>query len=165
MEIPIADICENIPDEVGKRLTAEVLRLFCDGGLTVRVKDDGSRYRVFCYIKKSKESVILGTMDKRREFIVQLRVADRSLLDRLGDLPENVRDSMLHGPDCRGGSCRNCEAAYRFTYDGKAYHKCHTLMCNFIYRNPQEGDIVSIIEMVGNEIRFSKVGKKRAVTG
>ena len=98
-DISIADICQNIGGENGETITAEVLKLFQDNGLTYKVKDDGSRYRIFCYIKKSKESIILGTMDNRKDFIVQLRITDRTALNKLDNcfLPRmNLLVSLVH---------------------------------------------------------------------
>ena len=100
-DISITDICQNISGKIGKTITAEVLKLFQDNGLTYKVKDDGSRYRIFCCIKKSKESVILGTMDDRKDFIVQLRITDRTVLNKLDKLSENIRNSILNGPNCK----------------------------------------------------------------
>jgi len=151
----IEEICENISDETGRKLAAEILRLFTDHGFTYKVKDDGRRYRVYCNIKKSKETLILGTMDMRKDFIVQLRVTDRSILGKLDELSENVRNRMLSGPDCRGEACRDCAAKYVFEYGGREYRKCHALMCNFIFHNPVEEDIPSILSLIGNEIAYN----------
>lgn len=146
---------ENINDETGKTITAEILNLYQDNGLTFKIKDDGSRYRIFCYIKKSKESVIIGTKDCRKHFIVQLRITDRTVLNNLDDFSENIRNGMFNGPDCRGLNCRNCETVYVFNYRNNEYRKCHTLLCNFIFFNLQNQDIASLMGIIKNEIVFN----------
>ena len=151
-DISVEDICKNIDDPNGKTITAEILNLFRDNGLTYKVKDDGSRYRIFCYIKKSKESVILGTMDNRKGFIVQLRITDRTVLTKLDDLSENVRNCMLNGPNCNESCFRKCETVYVFNYRDKEYRKCRTLICNFIFKNLQNEDIASLMGLIRNEI-------------
>ena len=151
-DISIADICQNIGGENGKTITAEVLKLFQDNGLTYKVKDNGSRYRIFCYIKKSKESVILGTMDNRKGFFVQLHVTDRTILNKLDDLSENIRNSMLNGPNCKESCFRKCETVYAFGYRDKEYRKCQALICNFIFKNLQNKDIASLMGLIQNEI-------------
>ena len=151
-DISIVDICQNIGGEIGKTITSEVLKLFQDNGLTYKVKDDGSRYRIFCYIKKSKESVILGTMDNRKDFIVQLRITDRAVFNNLDDLSENIRNSMLNGPNCKESCFRKCETVYAFGYRDKEYRKCQALICNFIFKNLQNEDIASLIGLIQNEI-------------
>ena len=152
MGISIAEICENIGGETEKAITAEVLKLFVDNGLPYKIKDAGSRYRIFCYIKKSKESVILGTRDNRNGFIVQLRITDRTVLDRLDDLSENVRTGMLNGPDCKESCFRKCETVYVFGYRGKEYRKCRALSCNFVFTNLQSEDMASLMGLIQNEI-------------
>ena len=151
-DISIANICQNVGDEIGKTITAEVLKLFQDNGLTYKIKDDGSRYRIFCYIKKSKESVILGTMDNRKDFIVQLRITDRTVFNKLDKLSKKIRNSMLNGPNCKESCFRKCETVYVFNYRDKEYRKCQALICNFIFKNLQNEDISSLMGLIQNEI-------------
>lgn len=151
-DISITEICQNIGGVVGKTITAEVLKLFHNNGLTYKVRDDGSRYRIFCYIKKSKESVILGTMYNRTDFIVQLRISDRTVLNKLDELTENIRNNMLNGPNCKESCFRKCETVYAFSYRDKEYRKCQALICNFIFKNLQNEDIASLIGLIQNEI-------------
>ena len=153
-DIPIADICKNIGDENGKTMTAEVLKLFQENRLTYKIEDDGSRYRIFCYIKKSKESVILGTMDNRKDFIVQLRITDRTVLNNLDDFSENIRNSMLNGLNCKESCFRKCETIYVFVYHDKEYRKCQALICNFIFKNLHNEDIASLMGLIQNEIKY-----------
>ena len=155
-KISVADICKNIPDEIGKTITAEILSLFQANGLTFKIKDDGSRYRIFCYIKKSKESIILGTMDKRKGFIVQLRITDRSVLGKLDNLSENIKNSILNGPNCKESCFRKCETVYVFKHLNNEYRKCQALICNFIFNGLQKQDIVSLISIIKNEIVYSQ---------
>jgi len=149
----VTEICENFSDAAGKALTAEVLRLFQEHGLRIKVKD-GDKYGVCCYIKTSKESVTLG-MSSRAGFVVQLRITDRTVLGNLGGLSENVRSSMLNGPDCKESCFRKCETPYVFSFRGKEYRKCQALICNFIFRDIQSEDIPSLIGLIQNEIRHT----------
>jgi hypothetical protein len=48
--LSVEDICKNISDDTGKTVTTEILNLFQKNGLTFKIKDDSSRYRIFCYI-------------------------------------------------------------------------------------------------------------------
>lgn len=153
--ISVADVCKNINDETGKTITAEILNLFHDNGLTYKIKDDGSRYRIFCYIKKSKESIIIGTRDNRKDFIVQLRITDRTVFNKLDDFSENIRNSMLSGPNCKESCFRKCETVYVFNYRDKEYRKCQALICNFIFDSLQNQDIVSLMSIIKNEIVFN----------
>ena len=153
--ISIADMCQNIDDESGKTITAEIVKLFQENGLTCKIKDNGSRYRIFCYLKKSRESVILGTRDNRKEFLVQLRITDRSVLGRLDELPGNIRNCMLNGPNCKESCFRKCETVYVFNYHDKEYHKCQALICNFIFKDLQNEDIASLLGLIQNEIKYA----------
>ena len=151
-DIPIAEICQEIGGDIGKTITAETLKLFQDNGLTCKIRDNGSRYRISCYIKKSKESVILGTMDNRKDFIVQLRITDRTVLTKLDDLSENIRNSMLNGPNCKESCFRKCETVYAFGYRDKEYRKCQALICNFIFKDLRHEDVPSLMGLIQNEI-------------
>ena len=152
--ISVEDICKNINDETGKLITAEILNLFKDSGLTYKIKDDGSRYRIFCYIKKSRESIIIGTRDNRKGFIVQLRIADRTVLSNLDDFSENIRTGMLNGPNCKESCFRKCETVYLFNYNDREYRKCQTLLCNFIFCELKNEDIDPLMKIIKNEIIF-----------
>lgn len=135
-----------------RRLAVKIMKLFIDRGLICKIKGDGSRYRIFCYIKKCKESVILGTLDNRKDFIIQLRISDRTVFNKLDDLSENIRVSMLNGPNCKETCFRKCEKSYVFNYHNEKYRKCQALICNFIFRNIQQEDINSLLGLINNEI-------------
>lgn len=92
-------------------------------------------------------------------FKIQLRINNRSTLDRLDDFSKNIRDSILNAEPCK--ACPNSDGVftghgeYIFTYQGKEYRKCQTLCSNFKIRNLNEDDIESLTDIINREIFFT----------
>jgi len=118
-------------------------------------------YRIFCYIKKSKEALIINPIGKNfGSFELQLRIKSRNTLDKLESFSQNIINQILMSKDCRGPYCCYCGSEYSFTYNGKVYRKCHMLCDNFTFRNLKYEDIDSIIGIVQNEIACDKPGTR-----
>ncbi len=137
-------------------MTKKIIDLFTTNGLTYKIKIGyGNVHRIFCYIKKSKEALIINPIGKNfGPFELQIRIKNRNTLEKFKSFSTNVRNKMLSGKDCLAPYCCNCGSEYRFKYFGKAYHKCHMLCDNFIFNNLKNQDIDSIMDIIQDEIAF-----------
>lgn len=163
------EIAITLDNQVEKQLALAILQTFTDNGLTYQIrtawkaKDDTNpeSYRVFCYIKKSKEALILNTKYyDTGSFLLQIRILNSSTFDKLGVYSENVRNQILHAQyNCKGCGCS--EKAYVFTYQGLEYRKCHMICGNFRFCNLNHEDIDSIMDIINSEIFFSSTSNRR----
>ena len=110
-------------------------------------------YRILCFIKKSAEAVIINNKGMGCDGVsVQVRIDDRSVLDRLQDLNENIRNQIINAADC-GGCSTKCEGKkYVFAYQGKEYTKCRFICNNFRFQNIEKDDISDLMSIITNEI-------------
>jgi hypothetical protein len=158
------DIVATLDNQVEKELTLGILQTFTDNDLTYQTrtswksKDDTNpdSYRVFCYIKKSKEALIVNTKYYDTDsFLLQIRILNSTTFDKLSEYSENVRNQILHAQY----NCKNCgcsEKAYVFTYQGLEYRKCHMICGNFRFCNLDYEDIHSIMDIINREIFLLK---------
>lgn len=150
-----------------KELARQIVKLFIDGGCPVKVKQYHQdcmkgTYRILCFIKKSAEAVIINNKGMGRDGVsFQVRIDDRSTLDKLDGFSPNIKEQLLNAGDC--GDCSSkCEnKKYIFTYQGNTYRKCHFLCSNFTFQNLDENDMKDIINMIANEIKYKRTGVKR----
>lgn len=156
IDVSINEVYESIEDTIAKEMTKKIINLFIDNGLTYKIKIGyGNVYRIFCYIKKSKEALIINTIGKNfGPFELQLRIKNKSTLEKLESFSTNVRDMILSGKDCFGQRCCNCGSEYKFSYLKKEYRKCHMLCDNFYFRNLKLEDIDSIMDIMQDEIAY-----------
>jgi hypothetical protein len=155
--LSIDNICNSIVnDETAKNLTNKILTLFCDMGLTYKTKERDNKYRVYCYIKKSKEALIINTIgDKHGVFELQLRIKDKTVFEKLGDFSENIKDAILNrSRNCKHPHCCNCGSEYVFTHNNKKYRKCHMLCDNFLLYNLNADDVESVLDIIKSEIMY-----------
>lgn len=159
------DILTDINSDVAKKTARQIIRLFDEAGLTIKVKHifpmkPTAYYRVLCFIKKSKETVIINTKQDNgpagvvEGMNIQLRIENENSFTTLDDLTENIRRQILNASDCRFCSPKCDGKRYIFTYHGTEYTKCQMLCSNFRLRVTDENDINSIIKLVGLEITF-----------
>jgi len=91
---------------------------------------------------------------------MSLRINNRSTFDKLDEYNENIRNIILNGmpcPSCRlDDETRSNHREYVFTYHGKEYRKCMSLMSNFKLRNLTDDDIDSLMDIINREIAFGK---------
>ena len=115
IDVSINEVYESIEDTIAKEMTKKIINLFIENGLTYKIKIGyGNVYRIFCYIKKSKEALIINTIGKNfGPFELQLRIKNKSTLEKLESFSTNVRDMILSGKDCFGQRCCNCGSAPR----------------------------------------------------
>ena len=155
MEIFLSTI-DNCDD---KETIRKIVGRFIDCGLPVKVKRynqkvmDGT-YRILCFIKKSAEAVIINNKGMGREGVsIQVRIVDRSVLDKLDELSENIRNQILNAADCGHHSVK-CDKQYAFTYRKNKHEKCHFLCNNFCFQNMNEQDVYTLMEIIKNEIEY-----------
>lgn len=164
LAMTIDDVLETIADPDVRAMTGNLARLFADQGLAVKVKRGyGDVYRIFCYLRKSRESVILNPIGKNfGPFEVQVRIENPQTLQQLDLLSDRVRNCILGAKDCNAPYCCNCGKEYRFTHQGVAYRKCHMLCDNFTLRDlkPEDGD--SALHIIRQEIAFARRPKANA---
>lgn len=174
MALQQLDLCEDeivnqIEGKTNKRLVQLILDSYNEYGLTYKVREswvpkdsDKKYYRIFLYIKKSKEALIINTGSYSGEgFSIQLRIKNRSVLNNIGFLSQNVRNSILNATDCRAPNCSNDGCEYVFYYQGKEYRKCHMICSCFFFRKIEDEDVDCLMEIIRNEIIFDLPKKKR----
>jgi len=154
VNVSINDVYSSIDDEVSKKLTKNIVDLFVEHNLTYKIRMGyGNIYRIFCFIQKSKEALIINSVGKNfGPYEIQIRINNKLTFDKLGHYSKNVRDQIIGGKDCRKPYCCNCGKEYIFQYLDKNYRKCHMLCDNFYFRNLNDEDIDSILDIVRNEI-------------
>jgi len=175
MAMQIMDCTPEILDEVvtvisgetQKEAARQIARLFMEAGLTVKAKRHimpqyGIVFRLECYIKKSKEAVILNTDGFDFDGMsAQVRIANPDSLTQLDALSANIRMQILNGNNCRfcGDKCDG--KRYQFTHDGASYVKCHMLCSNFRFQVATEADVNSVLALIKREIIFAANKKKK----
>lgn len=158
--LTIDEICKWIPDDSDQKLTRSILEMFGKYDLTYKIRTDDERLRIYCYIKKSKETLIINTKGHRYgEFDIQMRITNPAILEKLHEYTDNIRDQIIHADNCR--KCWNCGKEYVFAYQGTEYRKCCMLCDNFtLHRfSPEDCDVV--LQMIYEEICFSIPKQKR----
>ncbi len=149
-----------------KELARQIVKRFLDSGLPVKVKQYhqacmNGTYRILCFIKKSAEAVIINNRGMGRDGVsFQVRIDDRSALEKLDRFGENVKSQILNAGDCGYCSAKCEDKKYVFAYQGKEYVKCHFLCNNFTFENVENDDIKDLVEIVTNEIRHKQAGAK-----
>jgi hypothetical protein len=158
-------ILADIDGTVAKRTARQIIKLFDEAGLTIKVKHifptkPSAYHRVLCYIKKSKETLIINTKQDNgpsgvvEGMNIQLRIEDANSFTKLDDLTDNIRRQILNASDCRFCSPK-CEGKrYIFTYHGTEYTKCQMLCSNFRLRVTDENDVDSVTTLVEQELAF-----------
>lgn len=154
------EIAATLNDLHEKKMTLASLHAFLENGLTYQTritwkpKDsiEPDSFRVFCYIKKSKEAMILNTRYyDTSSFLLQIRILDSSTFEKLDEYSENIRNQILHAQyDCKNCGCS--EKAYVFKYSGREYRKCHMLCGNFRFCIQNDEDIDSAMDIINREI-------------
>ncbi len=156
------EIAATLSDSHEKKMTVASLNAFLENGLTYQTRTtwkpkastEPDSFRVFCYIKKSKEAMILNTKYyDTSSFLLQIRILNSSTFEKLDDYSVNIRSQILHAPyDCKNCGCS--EKAYVFTYSGLEYRKCHMLCGNFRFCIQNDEDIDSVMDIIHREIRY-----------
>ena len=105
--LTIDEICAWISDASDAKLTKSILEMFLKYDLTYKIRTDDERLRIYCYVKKSKETLIINTKGYRYGvFDIQMRITNRALLEKLDEYTPNIREQILHADNCR--KCWNC---------------------------------------------------------
>ncbi len=154
------EICDAIPNATDRKLTRAILGMFLKYGLTYKVRTDGEMLRIYCYIKKSKETLIINTKGYRRgDFDIQLRLTNPASLTGLDRYSDGIREQLLAADNCT--KCWNCGKEYVFNYQGQEYRKCCMLCNNFNFHQFNDDDCESVLDMVMSEIRYAIPKQKR----
>ena len=149
-----------------KDAARQIVRCFGECGLPVKVKQyhqpcmQGT-FRILCFIKKSAEAVIINNKGMGRDGVsIQVRIEDRSTLERLDCLGENIKLQILNAGDCGYCSSKCDNKKYVFTHQDKSYVKCRFLCNNFTFQNLCKSDIPALVSIIKNEIVYSQSCKK-----
>ena len=166
-------ILADIEGEAAKSAARGIIEAFDKNGLTIKVKHifptkPAAYFRVLCFIKKSKEAVIINTKNDLGPkgvipgMNIQLRIENGSTLVGLDEFTENIRSTIINGNDCCYCSekCkRNCSV---FTYNGINYVKCQFICSNFRFHDIEESDISDLLYIVNGEIEYKQKSPKPA---
>lgn len=152
----------SIYEENEKEIVRQIVKRFVDCGLPVKTKQydqpcmEGT-LRILCFIKKSTEAVIINNKGMGRDGMsIQVRIDDRSTLDKLDSFSQNIKNQILNAANC--GHCSSkCEGKkYVFTYQENEYIKCHFLCSNFSFQNIDKNDIGDVMDIISNEIAYKQ---------
>ena len=163
------EILSDIHDPVDYKIVNEILTAFVNNGLTYKVRKEyqprerieNPGYRIFCYIKKSKEALIINTKGWHYDSVcLQIRVLNTNTFDKLNEYSETMRNSILNARECNkcGEGCSRL--SYVFNYNGINYDKCHMLCDVFSFRSLAGQDIPSVMDIIQREIDFGKPKRK-----
>lgn len=150
----------NTEDE--KEMTRQIINRFVKCGFPVKVKQYNQScmkgtYRILCFIKKNAEAVIINNKGMGRDGVsIQVRIDERSTLEKLNSFSENIKNQIINAGDC--GYCSSkCEGKkYTFTYQGNEYTKCHFICNNFSFQNIRNNDIKDLMYIINNEIMYKQ---------
>jgi hypothetical protein len=160
-------IIENIDQKLEKDSIKLIVKYFENANLKITVKHlfydkPCAYYRILCFIKKSKESVIINTKNDLGKsgvtdgMIIQLRIENKETLSNFNEFTENIRKQILEGNNC-GYCSKKCEGKrYTFMHNNKEYVKCYMLCSNFRFRIYDEEDFKNLMEIIQNEIKLYK---------
>ena len=95
--LSIDEICEWIPDDSDQQLTRSILEMFEKYDLTYKINTDDERLRIYCYIKKSKETLIIYDCNYR---------ADIMTLEELSDYRAVILTNSIVMDETRAGALR-----------------------------------------------------------
>ena len=153
---------QTLVDPLEIKLTLSILRAFIDRGYSYQARTnwkpkhspEPDSYRVFCYIRKSKETLIINTKHTdTKALLLQIRMLDPSIFDHLNEYSDTIqRQILLDSTDCKHCGCS--DKAYAFQYKNRAYRKCHMLCENFRLHAQTDDDVQSIMDIVQREIIF-----------
>ena len=154
------DIVATLENPVDRKIALAILQAFANNELTYQARTmykpsnivEPDDYRVFCYIKKSKEALIINTKWDNL-FRLQVRILNQSTFEKLDEYSENIKNQILNAGDCGNCPCKK-KVTYDFAYKGKQYKKCHMICNNFWFCNFNENDIDSIIDIIKREIEY-----------
>ena len=152
----------DIDEENEKEIVRQIVKRFMDCGLPVKAKQydqpcmEGT-FRILCFIRKSAEAVIINNKGMGHDGMsIQVRIDDRSTLDKIDSFSQNIKNQILNAGNC--GYCSSkCESKkYVFAYQENEYIKCHFICSNFSFQNIDKNDIVSIMGIIDNEIVYKQ---------
>jgi len=155
-----------IYEENEKEIVRRIVKRFVECGLPVKTKQynqpcmEGT-FRILCFIKKSAEAVIINNKGMGRDGLsIQVRIDDRSTLDKIDSFSQNIKNQILNAGNC--GYCSSkCESKkYVFTYQENEYIKCHFLCNNFSFQNIDKDDVGGIMDIINNEIAYKQTRTK-----
>lgn len=155
-------VLSTIDSNEDKELIRKIVGRFIDQRLPVTVKQynqacmEGT-YRILCFIKKSSEAVIINNKGMGRDGMsIQVRIENRSTLDKLNDFSENIKNQILKASGCSYCSSK-CEGKrYTFIYQKTEYKKCHMLCNNFCFQNMDKKDADNLIAIINDEITYKQ---------
>jgi hypothetical protein len=160
------EILSTISNPVDLIIVEKILSAFIINGYTYKARKEyapkdwnGEKgYRIFCYIKKGKEGLIINTKGWHVESVcLQVRILNSDTFNKIGEYSENVRNCFLNARNCEMHSDECGIRAYVFKYQGKEHRKCHMICENFGFRNLTEQDIPSIMDIVQGEFDLRKL--------
>ena len=156
----------TIDGENEKEMVQQIVKRFVDCGLPVKIKQynqpcmDGT-FRILCFIKKSAETVIINNKGMGRDGMsVQVRIEDRSTLDKIDGFSQNIKNQILNAGNCGYCSSKCDGKKYVFTYQDNEYIKCHFICSNFSFQNIDKNDVDGIMHIINNEIAYKQACKK-----
>lgn len=81
----------SIDDEISRKLTKNIVDLFVEYKLTYQVRMGyGNVYRIFCFIKKGKEALIINIVGKNfGPYEIQIRIKNKTSFNEIDfDMPK-----------------------------------------------------------------------------
>lgn len=151
-------VLSTFPDEADRVTARRLVGLFTAAGLPVKLKlyhqaCMAGTYRILCFIRKSAESVIINNRGMGRDGVsFQVRIDNRSTLERLETFCEWTREQLRSAADCGGCSTKCEDKKYTFVYQGTAYTKCRFLCNNFTFANLTPDGRKDLLTIVAAEL-------------
>lgn len=171
IEISPKEIFSSIQDPVDLEIVKGILNVFLENQFTYKIRTEyvpsswieKPGYRIFCYIKKSKEAIIINTKGWHYTSVcLQMRILNNETLYKLDEYTEALRNTILNARvciNCGGVGCSRL--SYIFTYKGIDYNKCHMLCNVFTFNNLTSQDIPSVMDIINREIEYGKPKRRK----
>ena len=118
-------------------------------------------FRILCFIKKSIEAIIINNKGMSHDGVsIQVRIDDRSILNKLDDLSDNIKNQIINSKNCGNCSSKCDTKKYTFNYKKTTYIKCHFICNNFFFQNLDKCDMDCLMRIIKNEILYKQSNRK-----
>ncbi|GHU83481.1 hypothetical protein AGMMS50284_7110 [Clostridia bacterium] len=156
------NILQNIAGQSDRDLAERIICRFRETSLPIKVKchEYGTPwewYRLSFFNTEKIEVVIISTKTGYGKSAapglhLQIRITNRGMFDRLGELSPHIRNQILGGRDCCFCLCGCKGSNYVFGYQEQDYIKCKNIGSNFRLKDIGEDDIESVMKIVDWEV-------------
>jgi hypothetical protein len=156
-------VLADIKKQTEREFAHKIISRFNEEGLIIKVKHmfpkkpPRSFYRVFCFIRKNCDTVVIDAK-KDCGINIYIRIENLNTFNKLSDFTDNIRNQILNAKECnihtlpRGHECEG--KRYVFSFENHKYLKCKNICSNFCFNDLNKNDFANIMDIINSEIDF-----------